>query len=179
MVLHPVLSVILILVASSMGTSVLLLNDAKPKRELLAELFTCELTHDKHIRTLRWAYHEGCHTWLHGVPQLLSVPLDTGTSCCTWEEHAYFVGACCRSLCNVSAVLVLVFRLHICLALDHAIFGIVLRKVCSRYKPATTWLQGVPYLVPACVLNLASVSVVHPKSNIKLLLSLPQYYVML
>ena len=44
----------------------------------------------------------------------------------------YFAGACCRSLCNVSAVLVLVFRLHICLALDIAIFGIVLLKVCTQ-----------------------------------------------
>ena len=25
----------------------------------------------------------------------------------------------------------------------------------NRYKLATTWLQGVPVLVPACVLNLA------------------------
>ena len=35
----------------------------------------------------------------------------------------------------------------------------------SIYKPASRWLEGVPYLVPACVLNLTSVSVLHPKDN--------------
>ena len=35
----------------------------------------------------------------------------------------------------------------------------------SIYKPATTWLEGVPYLVPASVLNLTTVSVLHPKGN--------------
>ena len=49
----------------------------------------------------------------------------------------------------------------------------------SIYNLVTTWLEGVPYLVPACVLNLTTVSVLHPKGNVKLLLSLPQYYVML
>ena len=49
----------------------------------------------------------------------------------------------------------------------------------DSYKPVITWLQGVSHLVSACVLNLTSVSVVHPKGNVKLLLSLPQCYVML
>ena len=33
----------------------------------------------------------------------------------------------------------------------------------SIYKPATTWLEGVSYLVPACVLNLTCVNVVQAK----------------
>ena len=45
----------------------------------------------------------------------------------------------------------------------------------SIYKSATTWLQGVSHFVPACLLNLTSVTVLHPKDNVKLLLSLPQY----
>ena len=41
----------------------------------------------------------------------------------------------------------------------------------NTYKSATTWLQGVLFLVLACVFNLTSVNVIHPKGNVELLLS--------
>ena len=39
----------------------------------------------------------------------------------------------------------------------------------SMYKPATTWLDGVSHLVPACVFNLTSVNMLHSIGSVKLL----------
>ena len=52
-------------------------------------------------------------TRLLGVPRLLSVSLDTSTSCIKSNMYTYLAGACYSFWCSVSAVLGLVFQLRI------------------------------------------------------------------
>ena len=132
--------------------------------------------------------------------------MSLGYCLCPWTQplhvaqpesnmYTYLIRACCSFWCSVSAVLGLVFQLHIssvgALAYITTLGNITLAYIIRhchiwsriirssylqpskvkwllpivmqfslwkalllhRHKLTTTWLQGVPYLVPACVLR--------------------------